>query len=191
MSQNHSILTLSIAAAAVLAANRFVTADGNYPAAGGSAIGATRSAAAAIGDLVPADIIGTAVLEAGAAVAQYGKVQSDATGRAIPATASTVRQAVIAGGAAGAHVATGILTTDRLVSVVQLNRDGTAANINIADLTSEFAISDDDEIDNAGGTATTGDSLLVTWETEVAVRGIALEAAADAGDFIEVLLFQN
>lgn len=75
-----------------------------------------------------------------------------------------VKQAVISGGAAGAHTVTGILTTDSLVSVFELTGGGTDVTA-VADLTAEFSISAADTIDNTGGTATTGDQLLVTWLT--------------------------
>lgn len=74
-----------------------------------------------------------------------------------------IRQAVIAGGAAGELTCTGIEPTSTLISVVRLNRDATAANINVDDLTSEFSVSDQDKVTNLGGTATTGDTLIVTW----------------------------
>jgi hypothetical protein len=74
----------------------------------------------------------------------------------LPAPAQTV----VAGGAAGDITVTGITTSDRLVSVINLT-DG-------ADLTSEFSITAADTINNAGGTATTGDDLLVVWELPVA-----------------------
>lgn len=77
--------------------------------------------------------------------------------------AGFLKQKVVTGGAAGNFTVTGIATADELVSVVRLNRDGTAANIDIADITSEFTISAADTINNTGGTNTTGDSLLVTY----------------------------
>lgn len=64
----------------------------------------------------------------------------------------------VTGGAAGALTATGVLATDRLVRVYNETGD--------ADLTAEFTISADDEIDNTGGTATTGDTLTVTVERD-------------------------
>lgn len=67
--------------------------------------------------------------------------------------------AVIAGGAAGAHTVTGITTDDTLVAVHHYT-DGGA----YADLTSEFTISDADEIDNAGETDTSSDTLVVMYE---------------------------
>lgn len=65
--------------------------------------------------------------------------------------------ALIAGGAAGAHTVTGIDTSDQLVAVLH-NTAGV-----LADLTDEFTVSDADEIDNTGGTDTTGDQLLVFY----------------------------
>ncbi len=70
-----------------------------------------------------------------------------------------VKQALIAGGAAGNHTVTGIATTDTLVSVIH-NTAGA-----LVDLTSEFTIDSADTIDNVGGTVTTGDDLLVTYQS--------------------------
>jgi len=66
--------------------------------------------------------------------------------------------AIVAGGAAGAHAVTGIATVDRLAAVYRV-----PAAAAIVDLTSEFTVSAADEIDNAGGTDTTGDQLLVIY----------------------------
>jgi hypothetical protein len=195
--QNTSIFTLSILATAVIAACRFVTHAGAHAGVAGAAIGVSRSAAAEDA-YVPVDVIGTVVVESGAAVAVGDLVQSDSTGRAITATASSLKQAVISGGAAGAHTVTGIAASDRLVSVVRLDVEvdtGTSASGNkvqaASALTSEFAVSAANTIDNTGGTNTTGDLLLVTWETAQPVRGRALQAASGAGKFIEVLLFNH
>jgi hypothetical protein len=75
--------------------------------------------------------------------------------------ATSLKSFVAAGAAAGNVTVTGIATTDQLLSVVRLDRDATAANINISDITSEFTISATDTINNTAGTNTTGDSLLV------------------------------
>ncbi len=69
----------------------------------------------------------------------------------------------IAGGAAGDHTVTGIASGDELVLVARLDRDGTAANIDITAITSEFTITGANTINNAAGTNTTGDSLLVLY----------------------------
>lgn len=80
---NISTLTLTVAAAGALAAARFVTQAGAYPAAGAAAIGVTRSSAAAAGDLVPVDAIGTGDAESGAAFAKDVPLMLDATGRVV------------------------------------------------------------------------------------------------------------
>ena len=82
------------------------------------------------------------------------------TGAKIAAGAFKV--AVVAGGAAGDIIVTSIAVGDELVTVVRLDRDATAANINISDLTSEFTVGAG-LINNAAGTNTTGDSLMVLW----------------------------
>jgi len=74
----------------------------------------------------------------------------------------TIKATLIAGGAAGNHTVTGIKTADHLVAVLQV--DATDASETYADLTSEFSITADDTINNAGGTNTTGSGLLVVYE---------------------------
>lgn len=73
-----------------------------------------------------------------------------------------MNSAIIAGGAAGAHTVTGILTGDRLVKVYHIST--AAAIATMADLTSEFTISAANTINNATGTDTTNDQLLVFYE---------------------------
>jgi hypothetical protein len=84
MSQaNIATLTLTVVAAAALAANRFVTQAGAYPAAGALALGVARSNAGAAGDLVPVDVQGTAIVQCAADVAADAAVMADATGRIV------------------------------------------------------------------------------------------------------------
>jgi hypothetical protein len=68
---------------------------------------------------------------------------------------------LVAGGAAGDHTVTGIVAGDRIVFVGHLS---TAASIaTLADLTVEFTAGAG-VINNAAGTDTTSDQLLVIWE---------------------------
>lgn len=82
-SGNIALLTLTVAAGGALAANRLINQAGAYPAAGGAAFGATRTGAGAAGDLVPVDVLGTAIVEAGAAFGKDANLMVDATGRAV------------------------------------------------------------------------------------------------------------
>jgi len=66
-----------------------------------------------------------------------------------------VKTAVVSGGAAGALNCAGVRVGDELFTVVNLT-DGTDVKV-------EFSILEDGEISNIGGTATTGDKLLVQW----------------------------
>lgn len=78
-----------------------------------------------------------------------------------------IRQSLVSGGAAGEIAVAGIKKGDQIVSVIET---ATSTAI-LADLTSEFVanadsgwiVRKDGVIDNTGGTATTGDDLLVTW----------------------------
>lgn len=81
--QSISLLTLTVAAAGALAADRFVTIGGAYPAAGGLAFGVTRTSAGAAGDLLPVDVMGTAIVQAGAAIAVGATVMVGTDGKAI------------------------------------------------------------------------------------------------------------
>lgn len=80
--QSFPIFTLPVTATAILLAERFVTAAGTLPAADANVLGVARSAAA-IGDKVSVDVIGTAIVEAGAAVAAGATLKTDNQGRAI------------------------------------------------------------------------------------------------------------
>ena len=96
--QNIATLTLTKAASGVIAANRAVTFAGAQASVQGEKImGVARAPAAAIGDLVPVDVAGTVVMEAGAAIAIGDAIIVDNVGRAI---ASTGALAVAAGAVA-------------------------------------------------------------------------------------------
>lgn len=116
---NIATLTLTVAAAGVLAANRFITQAGAYPAAGAAAFGVTRTSASAAGDLVPVDVQGTTIVEAGAAVTLDAAVMLDGTGRVVPlagAGKSPVGRAMQAAGAAGDLIEVLLVPSAGLVS---------------------------------------------------------------------------
>lgn len=79
---NIALLTLTVTASATLAANRGVTSAGGVPAAGVAIAGVTRTAGVT-GDLVPTDVLGTAIGETGAAIAAGAAVEVDNQGRFI------------------------------------------------------------------------------------------------------------
>lgn len=85
-----SLLTLAMGLSAAVAANRFVTPLGALAGADANTLGVARTGGA-IADKVPVDVIGTAVVEAGAAVAAGATLKSDATGRAITWVTSGAR----------------------------------------------------------------------------------------------------
>lgn len=82
--QSRPVLTLTVTAAGAIGANRFVTAAGAQAGADANAIGVARTAAAVAGDRIPVDVLGTASVEAGAAITAGATVKADAQGRAIP-----------------------------------------------------------------------------------------------------------
>ena len=81
--QNRALLTLSVVAASALIGDRFITHAGGVPAAGDACLGVVINKADAAGELVPVEVIGTSVVDSGAAIAANALVQTDATGRAI------------------------------------------------------------------------------------------------------------
>ena len=102
---NISILTLTVAAAAALSANRFVTVAGAVPAANANCLGVTRTSAAAVGDLVPVDVAGTTLVEASAAIALGAAVTTTNDGRAVThSTGAVLARALGAASGAGALV---------------------------------------------------------------------------------------
>lgn len=71
--------------------------------------------------------------------------------------------AVVVGAAVDTNIPiSGIATDDTILLVMRLNRDATAANIDISDVTSEASITSAGNI-QLTTTDTTGDSLLVFW----------------------------
>lgn len=80
--QNISLLTLTLVASGAVAVNRFVTPLGAQAGADANTMGVARAATADTLKM-PVDVLGTAIVEAGAAVAAGATVKSDASGRAI------------------------------------------------------------------------------------------------------------
>lgn len=117
------------------------------------------------------------VLKTGVALKADGTLVSRAPG---------LKQALITGGAAGDHTVTGIATSDKLVSVYHYTPGSASA---FADLTGEFTISAADTINNAGGTSTASDTLLVTYVSDAEyVFGVVLEAVKVATGNTSALL---
>jgi hypothetical protein len=102
--QKIPILTLSVIATAVLLAEQFVTAGGAVATAAGVALGVSRTSAA-IGAQVPVDVLGTAIVTAGAAITVNAYVEVDASGYAVTHSAGKiVGQALQASAASGDRI---------------------------------------------------------------------------------------
>lgn len=117
-SGNISLLTLTVIAAATLAANRFVERDGTYPAAGGNALGVTRFDGVA-GDSLAVDVLGTTIVECGAAVAADAALMVDATGKVVTlagAGKQAVGRALEAGAADGSKIEILLIPSGGLVT---------------------------------------------------------------------------
>lgn len=99
--QNLSILTLSIALSGTVTANRFVTPAGAQAGADANTLGVSRVAGVS-GDTAPIDILGTAIVEAGAAISAGASLKSDASGRAITWATSGAKVGIALEAAAGA-----------------------------------------------------------------------------------------
>lgn len=76
------LLALPVTLTGTVAANRFVGPAGAYAAAGGNTLGVARSGGDS-GAKVTADVLGTAIVEAGAAVTAGDTLKVDSTGRGI------------------------------------------------------------------------------------------------------------
>ena len=113
-----SLLCLTVIASAAVAGARFVTQAGGYAAAGGVAYGVTRTPGSA-GDPIPVDVLGTAIVEAGAAITKDAALMVDATGRVVPlagAGKSPVARAQEAATAAGDFIEVLLVPSAGLVS---------------------------------------------------------------------------
>lgn len=77
------LLTLTQIATGAIAEHRFVTHAGAQAGAGVNTLGVSHYAAAAAGDKIPVDVMGTTIVEAGAAIAAGALIETDASGRAI------------------------------------------------------------------------------------------------------------
>lgn len=99
--QNISVLALTLAAAGTIAANRFITPAGAQAGADANTLGVCRQAAVAA-DKVTVDVLGTAVVEAGAAVSAGASLKSDASGRAITWASSGAKVGIALEAATGA-----------------------------------------------------------------------------------------
>lgn len=94
MSKNFiSLLPITVLLSATVAAHRFVTPAGAQTVADANSLGVAREGNVA-GTRIAVDSIGTASVEAGAAVAVGATVKSDATGRAITWVTSGARLGV-------------------------------------------------------------------------------------------------
>lgn len=76
------LLTFTVTAAAVVAADRFITGAGLVPAAGGLPVGVTRCSGTS-GDRIPVDALGTAIVTAGAAIALDAVIAVGTDGKAV------------------------------------------------------------------------------------------------------------
>lgn len=97
---NTSLLTLSVVAAATLTANRFVTATGAVPSNKGNTLGVLRTGGSS-GDLVPVDVVGTAMVEASASISAGAALNTTATGLAVTHTDGVIVGRALTGGSAG------------------------------------------------------------------------------------------
>lgn len=80
--QNTALLSLTVVATGAIVADRFITGAGAQTGAAGNALGVARYGGA-IGEKITTDVIGTAIVESGAAIAANALIESDASGRAI------------------------------------------------------------------------------------------------------------
>lgn len=91
--QSTSLFAVAITATGAIAASRFVTPAAAQAGADVNTLGVSRFAAA-LGEKLTVDVIGTAVVEAGAAVAFGATIKPDASGRAITWASSGAKVAL-------------------------------------------------------------------------------------------------
>lgn len=102
--QSLSLLALSLVAAGAVTKDRFYGVTHQLCGAGANAYGVSRSDGV-LNDVVPVDVVGTAIVEAGAPVAKDALIESDATGRAITRAAGVILgRALQAASGAGSRI---------------------------------------------------------------------------------------
>jgi hypothetical protein len=100
-----SLLALAVTLSGTVAANRFLTPLGAQAGAGVNTLGVARTAGVSA-DKITVDALGTAIVEAGAAVAAGDTLKTDSTGRGITWATSGAKVAIAlqAAGAAGEFI---------------------------------------------------------------------------------------
>ena len=103
--QTTPIFSLPVTLSGTVAAHRFVTPAGAQAGAGVNTLGVARTAGGS-GDKIAVDVLGTAIVEAGAPVSAGDTVKADGDGKAITwaTSGAKVGLALQAAGAAGAKI---------------------------------------------------------------------------------------
>lgn len=101
--QNISLLSLPVTLTGTVAANRFVTPAGAQAGADANTLGVARFGGAS-GEKVTVDVIGTAIVEAGAAISAGATLETDASGRAVTWATSGGKVGIALQAASGAGV---------------------------------------------------------------------------------------
>ncbi|MCU0963541.1 MAG: DUF2190 family protein [Burkholderiaceae bacterium] len=103
--QNTPLLTLSRTLSGTVAAHRFVTIGGAQAGADAVTLGVAQTAGVS-GAVVPVDVIGTTIVESGAAITAGDTLESDASGRAVTwaTSGAKVGKALEAATAAGQFI---------------------------------------------------------------------------------------
>lgn len=96
-----SVLTLPVLATGTIANSRFVTPAGAQAGADANTLGVARSDAVS-GDRIAVDVLGTAIVESGAAFAVNATLKTDSSGRGITWVTSGAKVALALQAATGA-----------------------------------------------------------------------------------------
>lgn len=157
---------------------RMVTRAGARAGVGDAVLGVCPVGSTADGDVVPVDVLGQTLVEAGGALDAGALFTPDADGRAVAAARSAIRQTVVNGAAANTDIpVAGLAVDDELLSVAATDASS------VGDAT----------IHSAGNIRCTmplgTQKLIVLWrKPPVPLAGRTLAAATAAGDFVPALL---
>lgn len=109
--ENISLLTLTEVATEALTHQRFVSVGGVVATAAGYALGVARTDGA-IGEAVPVDALGTALVTAGGAVTKGDAIEVGTAGKAVTHSAGTIVARSLADAAADGDVIEVLLVTN-------------------------------------------------------------------------------
>lgn len=111
--QSNAVFSLTTTLSGTVAAHRFVTVAGAQAGADANTLGVARSGGGS-GDKITVDVLGTAIVEAGAAISAGATLETDSSGRGVTWATSGPKVGIALEAASGAGVFIEVLLMQNL-----------------------------------------------------------------------------